>query len=189
MNKKDIRAIYLAKREAMSELDYLKSQDLLLIRFQALPLPFLHTVHTYLPMDGRKEPDPDAIIRWLSFRNPGLRLAIPRSDFGTCTMTHWTYDEDTVLMLTDKGIPEPSNGRPVAVQEIDMVIVPLLAYDGSGHRVGFGKGFYDRFLAECRPDAIRIGLSFFGPVDRISDTGTFDERLHYCVTPERIYEF
>jgi 5-formyltetrahydrofolate cyclo-ligase len=55
--------------------------------------------------------------------------------------------------------------------------------------VGYGKGCYDRFLALCRPDIIKIGFSYFEPINEISDTDKFDIPLNYCITPERIYEF
>jgi 5-formyltetrahydrofolate cyclo-ligase len=68
-------------------------------------------------------------------------------------------------------------------------LVPLLAYDLKGNRVGYGKGYYDRFLAECRPDALKIGFSYFEPEEQINDTEDFDIPLNYCVTPHRCYEF
>ena len=70
-----------------------------------------------------------------------------------------------------------------------MVFVPLLAFDKKGHRVGYGKGFYDKFLSECKPDAIKIGLSFFEPEELITDVFESDVKLDYCVTPNSIHAF
>jgi 5-formyltetrahydrofolate cyclo-ligase len=189
MTKADIRKAYLAKRSTLSDREVVVFQDLLLIRFQSLALPTLDTVHGYLPIEGKHEPDPDTILRWLAFVNPGLRVAVPRSDFATGTMTHWLLEDDTRIVVNAKGIPEPEGAEPIGADEIDLVLLPLLAFDERGYRVGYGKGFYDRFLAECRPDTLRVGLSFFGPVENIADTDTFDMPMDYCVTPDRIYEF
>ena len=70
-----------------------------------------------------------------------------------------------------------------------MIFVPLLAFDVAGHRTGYGKGFYDRFLAQCRPDVIKIGLSFFEAEGKISDVSTTDIVLDYCITPDKVYTF
>ena len=72
---------------------------------------------------------------------------------------------------------------------MEVVFIPLLAYDKNGNRVGYGKGFYDKFLAECHPNTIKIGLSFFEPEEIISDVTTSDIQLNYCVTPNRIIKF
>ncbi len=70
-----------------------------------------------------------------------------------------------------------------------MVFVPLLAFDEKGHRVGYGKGFYDKFLSECKPEVLKIGLSFFESETLISDVLTTDIQLDLCVTPSKIYNF
>ena len=70
-----------------------------------------------------------------------------------------------------------------------MVFVPLLALDKKGHRVGYGKGFYDAFLKDCKPDVIKIGLSFFEAEDIVDDVFKSDVKLDYCVKPENVYEF
>ncbi|HEX8461529.1 MAG TPA: 5-formyltetrahydrofolate cyclo-ligase, partial [Segetibacter sp.] len=73
--------------------------------------------------------------------------------------------------------------------EIDLVFVPLLAYDKRGYRVGYGKGFYDRYLSLCKPEVLKVGFSYFGPEESIDDTHQFDVPLNYCITPDNIYEF
>ncbi len=189
MTKAALRKRFLKEREDLTEREYNIMQDLLLINFQRLSLPLLQTVHTFLPMVQRKEPNPLPIVRWLQFKFPGLRTAAPRSDFSDCSMTHWLITPDTKFELNSKGIPEPSRTQELAPKSFDLVILPLLAFDGQGNRVGYGKGFYDRFLAECSTRCLRVGLSFFDPVEKIADTDTFDIPMDYCVTPEQVYEF
>jgi 5-formyltetrahydrofolate cyclo-ligase len=69
------------------------------------------------------------------------------------------------------------------------VLIPLLAFDRKGHRVGYGKGYYDRFLRTCRKDVVKIGFSYFDPVEKIEDASRYDVRLNYCITPNDIYRF
>ncbi|HMT07236.1 MAG TPA: 5-formyltetrahydrofolate cyclo-ligase, partial [Pyrinomonadaceae bacterium] len=87
------------------------------------------------------------------------------------------------------GIREPQTGNVVPLADIDCVLVPLLAFDMFGERVGYGGGFYDRFLSECRPDCLKTGLSLFPPVDLISDTNENDIKLDMVITPDAVFEF
>jgi 5-formyltetrahydrofolate cyclo-ligase len=67
--------------------------------------------------------------------------------------------------------------------------VPLVIVDSGGNRIGYGKGFYDRYLSSCRTETVKIGFSFFEPVGLIKDINQFDVPLNLCITPLRIYEF
>jgi 5-formyltetrahydrofolate cyclo-ligase len=187
--KAALRQAYREKRMALSPGMESRLQDLLLIRFQQLPLPFVDTVHCYLPATTRKEPDPLPLARFMAFRNPALQLIVPVVNADRQTLSHVLLEADTMLELNNWGIPEPVDAQPADPSSAQLVFIPLLAFDRQGHRVGYGKGFYDRFLANLPQDILRIGLSFFDPVERITDTNTFDIRLHYCVTPEHLYAF
>ena len=104
-------------------------------------------------------------------------------------MQHFQYSDEMELVKNSFGIAEPAGGETFSPDEIDLVLVPLLAFDERGYRVGYGKGYYDRFLSECREDVIKIGLSFFEPEEQIDDINQFDIPLNYCVTPQEVYEF
>jgi len=93
------------------------------------------------------------------------------------------------LKQSDWGILEPTFGTTKTADLFDLVLVPLLAYDIEGNRVGYGKGFYDGFLKSCKPDCQFIGLSYFEPEENPIDTIPSDIRLHYCITPKRILQF
>lgn len=189
MTKKDIRIQHKQKRLILKDNEIEKLQDLILIQFQKIRLPFIDYLHSYLPVHSNKEVDTFPIIDFMEFRNPGLHIVIPKTNAADNTIINYIYDDETVLHKNKYGIMEPEGGHVVDAGRVDMVLVPLLAFDESGGRVGYGKGYYDRFLAQCREDVIKLGLSFFDPVDKIDDTDEFDIPLTYCVTPYRIYEF
>ena len=67
--------------------------------------------------------------------------------------------------------------------------MPLLVFDKSGHRVGYGEGYYDRFMSDIKNDVIKVGLSLFEPVDKISDINQKDIPLNYVITPSKTYYF
>ena len=110
---------------------------------------------------------------------------VERSEIGPLAV----LPTEITILPREKHIPEPKQGIPTPTDKIALVIVPLLAFDKSGARVGYGKGFYDKFLKGCRPDCKKIGLSFFEPIEQISDTNEFDINLTHCITPNKLYQF
>lgn len=189
MTKKEARQLYKQKRLEIPANQIERLQDLLLLNFQQLPLPFFEYLHSYLPINVHAEVDTYPIIEYLRFCNPGLQLVVPKTDFVNHSMVNYIYDNDTVLEENQYHIMEPVSGEIIEPDVIDVVLVPLLIFDKMGNRVGYGKGFYDRFLAQCRPDVLKIGLSFFEAIDQVTDTNEFDLPLTYCVTPQKVYEF
>ena len=71
-------------------------------------------------------------------------------------MVHLLLQDNTSLRVSNYGVPEPVSGIEIPPSQIDVVFVPLLAFDELGNRVGYGKGYYDRFLTTCRGDTIFI---------------------------------
>jgi 5-formyltetrahydrofolate cyclo-ligase len=189
VTKKEIRKIYKEKRLLLTVTERNKFNDLILIQFQKIQLPLLQCVHTYLAIEQQHEIPADTILQYLEFTNPGLRIAIPKIDAATQQLITIEYEEEMIMKPNEWGIIEPVNGTEIDALEIDLVLVPLLAFDRQGNRVGYGKGFYDRFLKQCRFDVIKVGLSYFEPLNTISDTAQFDIPLNYCITPQHIYEF
>jgi 5-formyltetrahydrofolate cyclo-ligase len=189
MTKKEARKVYKEKRLSLTVGERNRFDDLILIHFQQLPLPDLFYVHTYLAIKENREIETDHLLHYLEFKNPELKLVIPRMNQTTNELEHIAYDETVEVVSNEWGIPEPLNGTLVSEAAIDLVLVPLLAFDEAGYRVGYGKGYYDKFLAKCRPDVLKIGLSYFDAIASISDREQFDIPLNYCITPQRIYEF
>jgi len=104
-------------------------------------------------------------------------------------MTHFLLTDNTKIKKNEYNIPEPIDGIEVPCSKIDVVFVPLLAFDTTGNRIGYGKGFYDQFLSECKPETIKIGLSFFEAENVIEDVYESDIKLDYCITPHKTYIF
>ena len=98
-------------------------------------------------------------------------------------------EKDGLFIKNRFNILEPIGGATVQPKQLDLIFVPLLAFDVRGYRVGYGKGYYDRYLTQCRTDAIKVGFSFFDAIEYIEDIDEFDVPLNFCITPHRIYEF
>jgi len=104
-------------------------------------------------------------------------------------LEHFLLNDQTLLKNNRWGIPEPLCGITINPKQIEVVFVPLLVFDQHGHRVGYGKGYYDRFLDQCSESTLKVGLTFFDPVTKIEDIETHDISLDFALTPERIYAF
>ena len=143
--------------------------------------------HLFLPIEEQKEVNSEYILNILQAKDK--EIVVSKSDFATTSMTHFLLTDNTKIKKNEYNIPEPINGLNVPPEMIDVVFVPLLAYDKQGNRVGYGKGFYDKFLSECRPDVIKIGLSFFEPEEIIDDVFENDVKLDFCVTGEKVVCF
>jgi len=104
-------------------------------------------------------------------------------------LEHFLLNDQTLLKNNRWGIPEPLGGITINPKQIEVVFVPLLVFDQHGHRVRYGKGYYDRFLDQCSESTLKVGLTFFDPVTKIEDIETHDISLDFALTPERIYAF
>lgn len=189
MLKKQARKEFNTKRSNLSYTDRMKWDDLILINFQTLDLPFLNYVLSFYPMEEKNEVNTFLLTDYLHFKNPSLQICYPKTDFSNHTMKATATAADAAFEGNEFNILEPVGGELISAEEIDVVIVPLLICDKDGNRVGFGKGFYDRYLKECRRDCIKIGVSYFEPIDKVEDADEFDVPLDFCITPMKAYVF
>jgi len=191
MKKKDIRHYFKDRRMQLAALQTSRMDDLMLIQFQKLPIEIPALIMTYAPIEKWNEFNPQQVTDYCYFKNPNQQLLYPfLVDLeGNAEMIAVIADENTAFEENQFGIDEPVNGLDVSQSAIDMVIVPLLGFDTKGFRVGYGKGYYDRFLKQCRKDCIKVGFSYFEPVDRIEDANPLDVPLDFCITHEKIYSF
>ncbi len=187
MTKADIRTLYKQKRQNLSPLQI--EELSIAIANQALQLHiWQHTYyHLFLSMARHKEVDTAMLLHVLQGKDK--LIVVSKTNFKTHTLSHYLLTDATVIKENSFGIPEPKEGLEVPVNKIDVVFVPLLAFDQNGHRIGYGKGFYDRFLLQCRNNTLKIGLSFFDPLDTTLAPSAHDVALDAVVTPEKNYWF
>lgn len=162
---------------------------MLLLQFQQINFGFVETVLTYWGISKNNEPNTHLFSSYLRFVVPQLKICYPVANFSTNEMQAVLIDEDTVYKTNEYGITEPKEGKLIYPTVIDLVLVPMFVCDEEGFRVGYGKGFYDRFLANCKNEVVTIGFSYFEPVEKIDDINEFDMPLSCCITPNSIYEF
>ena len=187
LTKKEIRKKYRELRLHLSA-DEVDSKSVAIAnRLLLLPLWHLEYFHVFLPIPHNNEVNTEFILHVLAGKDKFV--VVSKSDFKNSVMNHFLLTENTRLLPNHLGIPEPVSGESVPASTIQVVFVPLLAFDKTGQRVGYGKGFYDRFLSECDPQTLKVGLSFFGPEEEISDVSKFDIPLDFVATPEAVYKF
>ena len=189
MTKEKLRKSFLNRRTLLTEkeYEYLNSQLLAqVIRFNFCDYNYLHC---FLPIIKNKEPNTFSIIDFLRTTYPNLYIVISRTNFSTLSLKHYIFNKKTILSNNNFGITEPIDGEICSSDYIDIILIPLLTFDQHGHRIGYGKGIYDRFLTECRPNAVKVGLSLFEGIEHIDETNSFDQRLDYCITPTQIVQF
>lgn len=187
MIKSELRKTYKTKRNNLSSSEKDKMEDLMLIQFQNYGFDIPDNVMVYAPCEDNNEYDPILIIDYCKFKNPAVQLSYPVIS-GENLNSVYVY-EDTAFVKNKYGIEEPIGSQIVAPQNLEMVLIPLLIFDKNGQRVGYGKGFYDRFLKSCPDSTLKIGLCFFDPIDNIDDISKYDVPLNFCITPMEVYHF
>ena len=159
MDKKQLRKFYLDKETNLSvdQVDNLSIK----IANQLLKVNLWdrNTFHIFLPIVKKNEINTEYVLHILMGKNKDILVS--RSNFENNSMEHVLLSDSTKLQTNKYGIQEPIGGITVNPEQIDVVFVPLLAYDLSGNRLGYGKGFYDRFLRECQSNCIFVGLFLF----------------------------
>lgn len=188
MRKNLIRKRYLQKRRELTSskfeeesskiikktIDFIKNYD-------------LKYVHCFLPIKTKYEINTLPIIKYCW--DSDIKVLIPVSNFEDGTLKSAEFNPNTKTLQTKNNITEPMEPIWYKNKTIDIIITPLLAFDLKGHRVGYGKGFYDRFFSTVNQDTKIIGLSLFEACKKIENTNENDIPLTYCVTPQKIYSF
>lgn len=187
MLKKELRAKYKSLRQQLT-IDEIEDKSLAIAnRMLQLDIWEKTYYHLFLTIEEQKEIETEFILQILAGKDK--EIVVAKSNFDTLEMTNYLLTDNTKFEKNQYNIYEPLDGIEVPHAKIEVVFVPLLAFDQKGQRVGYGKGFYDRFLSKCNADVIKIGLSFFEAEECIDDVFESDIRLDYCVTPTTNYVF
>lgn len=186
MTKPEIRKKYIGLREALPETEVDKlSQKICDQFYSSIDLSKIRVLHSFLPIVSKKEVNTWLIIDQLRTLHSRIKVSIPKVD-GT-RLVNFYFENKNQLSETQWKILEPTSGEITPTEKIDLVLVPLLAFDKKGNRVGYGKGFYDKFLAECRNDCLKVGLSFFDRMSDLIPADTYDVSLDLAITPTTVY--
>lgn len=189
MVKSDIRKIYSASRNNLSGEEIKAMTEAMIPNFGKLSLHGAQVLLSYYPIPERNEFDVTICEKLMRLDNENLQVTWPRIISDTATMQAVLVEKHTSFVPNKFNILEPVNDTIISPQLVDVIFVPLLAFDTRGYRVGYGKGFYDRYLPQCAQDVVKVGFSFFEAVDEISDVNEYDVPLNYCITPMSVYEF
>ena len=191
-----LRREALARRRALDAGEVARRSDKLRENlFRNFPVESWRWLHLFLPLSARNEPDTWSIVSWVWGAEIPLRLVAPVVQPDGISLRHYELTPDGQLTKNRWGITEPVPDAAAAAEVspalLDAVLVPLLAVDRAGQRVGYGGGFYDRFLAQCGPDTQFIGLNVLNdaPVARIADVLPTDVPLTACITPGKVWRF
>jgi 5-formyltetrahydrofolate cyclo-ligase len=187
MQKSELRKIYLEKRATLSKEDIESLSLKIANKCLELPIWNYSNYHIFLSITEKCEINTDYLLHILQGKDKNI--IVPKTNFNDGTLIHFLLTDNTTIKTNKWGIPEPEDGIPFPEEKIDVVFVPLLAFDKKGHRVGYGKGFYDRFLSNCGPDTIKIGLSLFEAEEGTIQLDLKDIPLNFCVTPDLVYHF
>lgn len=181
LNKNDLRKEYSKRRQALT-IDQVEEYSLQIAnKTLELDVWDYSNYHIFLPIDRQKEVNTEYLLHILQGKDKNV--IISKSNFKDFSMSHYLLTDQTKIINNRYGIPEPDeNGLPIDESRLDVIFIPLLAVDRYGNRVGYGKGFYDRFLKNCKPNVVKIGLSFFEPLDTKIESNMFDIRLNYVVS-------
>jgi 5-formyltetrahydrofolate cyclo-ligase len=186
VRKKEIRIHFLEKRKAISPAKHTQwSQQIAASVLEGL-MSDQKWIHVFLPMASKAEVATQELMA--SLWRAGKKVVVPKVQ-PKVQLSHHLWTPSTPTVINQWGIAEPVGDKTISAEQLDVVLVPLLAIDQDGQRVGYGKGFYDRFLASCRPDIVRMGIGFFPPIAAIADIQRTDIPLDSYTTQEKTYFF
>lgn len=189
MKKTDLRKEYIQKRKELDPFEAERLSSEIARRFEDITFAEARFVHLFYPIIGKHEVDSLLIRQYLSAKYPDIKFVLPKTNLTDFSLINIQWDVDTPLAMNQWGITEPERGEVISHQSIDAVIVPLLICDLHGNRIGYGKGFYDRFLSNCRPNVLKIGVNYFDPIHLISEVDPYDIPLDILVSPQKIWYF
>ena len=184
-DKTFLRSHYKKKRLSLTkqEVDHLSQR--VCKQLDKLSIWRLKHYHIFISISKYNELDTSSIINKL--KSEKKIIIVPK--ISNNELVHIAINDQTEFSINEYGIKEPNNGNHFIIENLDLIFIPLLAYDLEGHRVGYGMGYYDSFLKLTNKSSLKIGLSFFDPINKIQDIDDNDVKLDYCITPTQVHKF
>ncbi len=174
-----LRKQMIAKRQSLSKKEWKnKSEQIVKIILSSSELENSNIIHCFISMNERFEVDTHGLVK--KILDLGKTVVVPVTNFNDGTLSHSLLNSFDELTPNKWGVLEPKVLRPITIEKIDLVLVPLLAADRAGNRLGYGKGFYDRFLANIK--ASSFGLLFEEFVLEKIPTDSFDRKLNGLIS-------
>ena len=189
MNKQVLRDLYLEKRLTLIQTEYEKRNQLLLqhgITFLK-DHSQLRKCHIFMTIKDKKEADTLPIIQWLQ-SSSDHQVYVPKIS-GRNSLSHYELLHETELRKNKWGILEPVDSNTIDPSELNLVFLPLISFDLKGQRIGYGAGYYDRFLMSINKNCVKVGLSITPPLDNIDYSEKHDIPLDFCISHSGLYTF
>ena len=186
--KKQLRTSLLAKRRALDPAERQAHDEAILRHLTAMPeVQAARTILLYL--DFRDEPTSDAMIRWGLFA--GKLICAPKTIVEERRLIPIRIEDPDDLISGAYGIREPRDSEEarVEIETIDTVILPGVGFDRRGGRLGYGGGYYDRFLPKLRPDVVKIAVAYELQVLPEVPLEPHDTKLDALVTEAGVWRF
>ena len=186
-SKTELRKKYLEKRKSLSDIEIKGFSEKIFNRVKEyFDLEKINNIHIFISSEKLKEVKTDEFIKFLWEK--GKRVFIPKV-YGK-ELLCYELTKETILKPNAWSIGEPE-GVPISLNSVsmDMVITPLVYCDKKGNRIGYGKGFYDRFLSKINRNALKVGVGIFTPDEEIIDVSPADVALDYLVTSSDVFSF
>ena len=184
-DKTFLRSHYKKKRFSLTKQEVDDLSQRVCQQLDKLNIWKLKHYHIFISISNYNELDTSFIINKL--KSEQKIIIVPK--ISNNELVHIAINDETEFGLNEYGIKEPNDGNHFIIENLDIIFIPLLAFDIEGHRVGYGKGYYDRFLKLTNNSTLKIGLSFFDPINKIQDIDDNDVKLDYCVTPKQVHKF
>ena len=184
-DKTFLRSHYKKKRFSLTKQEVDDLSQRVCKQLDKLNIWKLKHYHIFISILKYNELDTSSIINKL--KSEQKIIIVPK--ISNNELVHIAINDETEFSLNEYGIKEPNDGNHFIIENLDIIFIPLLAFDIEGHRVGYGKGYYDRFLKLTKNSTLKIGLSFFDPINKILDIDDNDVKLDYCVTPKQVHKF
>ena len=188
MDKHTLRKVYLEKRRSLTALEYNKRNNLLCSRLITfVKEKGFQKIHLFFSIQKFKEAELQLFLDW-AYSQPNLQLVTSVSNLEEASMQHYLIGKDSQFRLNKWGIPEPVDDKPFDIKELDCVLVPMVIGSKEGHRIGYGKGYYDQFLMQCAKETIFIGLNLGPLIEGTIYTEQHDIRMDWMMTPFQLFQ-